>query len=340
MRYGILTSRGSVVDIVEKAREAERQGFDFFGVGDTQAIFRELYVVLGLVAEATDHIEVGPTVTNPVTRHPAVTASAMCTAAEVAGGRTYLGLGSGDSAVRTLGKPPATLAEMEAFIDAFRPLCAGEAVEWEGEDIALTWLQRDDQRHDIPVVLSAAGPRTLELAGRVADRVYVASGITQPVVEDAVERVRKGATAADRDPEDVEVLVWAKSNIAATRAAAIEELQVQLANAANHGLAFSLEAKQVPEKYHEPIRQLQEAYVPHQHLGLERENPNRKLVDEFGLTEYLADRFTVTGTPEQCIEKLETVTAIDGVDGVLFTADTTDQLGHITRLGEEVLPSL
>lgn len=339
METGILCSRGSVDDIVEKGLEAERQGLDFFGVGDTQNLFPELYVSLGAVAAATSTVDVGPVVTNPITRHPAVTASAMATTDQLADGRAFMGLGSGDSAVRTIGERPASLTEMADLVSVCRGLWQGREVEYDGEPLSLRWLPSGTQR-DVPVRLSAGGPKTLELAGAVADGVFVAWGLTPDVVELAIDHVAAGARDAGRDPDDVAIYVWAKSNLAADRATAVDEMRMQLASTANHALRYDLDAKGVPPAHREPIRRLQAAYEPGHHLGVEADNPNSALVEEFGLTDYLADRFTVAGTPSDVARQLEDVAAIDGVDGVLFTADTADQHEHIQRLGTEVLPSV
>jgi 5,10-methylenetetrahydromethanopterin reductase len=338
MKTGILCSRGSVDRIVKKGVEAERQGFDFFGVGDTQNLFPELYVSLGGVASATSEIDVGPVVTNPVTRHQAVTASAMCTANQLAHGRVFMGLGSGDSAVRSLGKRPATIQEIENLVRHCRRLWRGDATEIGGESMSLRWVDDATGGHGISLRLSAGGPKTLRLAGRVADGVFVAWGLTDDVVERAVEHVEAGARDVGRDPDEVAVYVWAKSNFADDRATAVNEMRMQLASTANHALRFDLAEKAVPEEYRDPIRQLQDAYEPAGHLGLEADNPNSELVERFGLTDYLADRFTVAGTVEDVADQLAAIEAIDGVDGVLFTADTANQLKHIRTLGTQVFP--
>lgn len=115
-------------------------------------------------------------------------------------------------------------------------------------------------------------------------------------------------------------------------------MKTQLASTANHVFRHSMDAKNIPEEYRDRIRGLQDAYDSQRHLGLDEANPNRELVERFDLEEYLADRFTVTGPPERCVESLSEVCMIDGVDGVFFTVDTTDQLGHIRVLGEDILP--
>ena len=58
-------------------RVAEEQGFDYIGIPESQSLAHEVYVSLSVVAQVTAKPLLGPTVTNPLTRHPAVTASAI-----------------------------------------------------------------------------------------------------------------------------------------------------------------------------------------------------------------------------------------------------------------------
>lgn len=91
--------------IIENARRAEELGFNLFTLPDTQSLKRELFSCLGPVADSTSSIAVGPMVTNPVTRHPAVVASAMCTLSELSGGRAYWA------------SPPATARSVRSAVD-------------------------------------------------------------------------------------------------------------------------------------------------------------------------------------------------------------------------------
>src|SRR5262245_1378252 len=131
-RFGIVFLPESLAEFGALCRGAEDSGFDLLGVADSQSVFRELYVALTLAARETSRIRLGPLVTNPLTRHLAVTASAISSVDELAGGRAILGLGSGDSAIYTIGAPPATLAGLEDAVVTLGRLPGGEAVERQG----------------------------------------------------------------------------------------------------------------------------------------------------------------------------------------------------------------
>lgn len=334
MDYGILYSTAPPDAIREKARLAEDLDLDFLGLLDSQSLFRELYVGLSTVAHETDDIRIGSAVTNPVTRHPVVTASAMASIEELAPGRTYLGIASGDSALHTLGKEPARLSEMAAALNLLGDLFAGEHHEYEGHEVRLEWLP--DGGVDVPRIVAAEGPKTLRLAGRHADGVMIGTGLFPELIADSIEQVNEGAREAGRDPAEVETWIFAKANVADERETAVDEIKMALAASANHAFRHTLEGKSVPEEYRDPIRELRKRYVSHEHEQL-GETTNRRLPDELGLTDYLADRFAVVGSPADCRAKLTKIESVDGLDGVLLTALSEDETGLVSRFGREVL---
>src|SRR5262245_20784509 len=141
-RLGLLCLPRSVASAVADARLAEDVGFALVGVADSQSVFREMYSTMALCAQATQRVRIGPTVTNPVTPHPAVAASGIATVDEIAPGRAFFGIGSGDSATLNLAERPATLADLRAYIAAVRPLHAKRETEWHGRAVRPTWTAR------------------------------------------------------------------------------------------------------------------------------------------------------------------------------------------------------
>jgi 5,10-methylenetetrahydromethanopterin reductase len=138
-------------------------------------------------------------VTNPVTRHPAITAVAMATVDEIAGGRCVLGIGAGDRPLLALGLRPSSVASLRATIVAIRALWAGERVDVDDPAFRLHGAHlRTPPRPDIPVFVSASGPRTLELAGEIADGVILLVGLLPEAIAWALEHVDRGAAAAGR----------------------------------------------------------------------------------------------------------------------------------------------
>ena len=100
----------SVEAFAQDVRRAEEHGWDGAFLPDSQLRRRDTYVLLAAAAQASSEITIGPLLTNPVTRHPSVTASSIATIDELAPGRTLLGWGIGDTAVRLAGLRPMAFA--------------------------------------------------------------------------------------------------------------------------------------------------------------------------------------------------------------------------------------
>jgi len=85
MKFGVLLAPDNLTQLGHRARMSERLGFDYIGISDSQSLLRELYVSLSAVAVVTSRVHIGSTVSNPLTRHPAVTASAIASVNELSG---------------------------------------------------------------------------------------------------------------------------------------------------------------------------------------------------------------------------------------------------------------
>ena len=173
----------------------ESLGWDCAWLPDSQLRRRDTYVLLAAAAQATESIRIGTLIVNPITRHPSVTASSISTIDELAPGRIALGFGAGDTAVRLSGLRPARVAEMEDAIVLMRGLLAGDEIEVGAERPSYLPFHRP-----VPVWLTAGGPRTLEMGGRVADGVFMRVGTHRATIADTVRRIRQGAEQAGRDP--------------------------------------------------------------------------------------------------------------------------------------------
>jgi 5,10-methylenetetrahydromethanopterin reductase len=331
-RFGIVFLPESLTGFGALCGEAEANGFDLLGVADSQSVFRELYVALTLAALHTRTMRLGPLVTNPLTRHLVVTASAISSVDELSNGRVVLGLGSGDSAISTIGAPPATLAGLEESIVTLRRLTGGEPVEREGR----TWRVHRSARR-VPIYLAAEGPKTLELAGRLADGVIVGLGLTPEVIALSQAAIERGARAAGRALADVDVWWFAKTSLADRRDDAIEPIKMALAASANHAFRFTLDGKGVPSDLHEKIKALQREYNAHHH-----EVPgaaNASLPDRWGLTDFLVDRFAIAGTPEDCVAQLSRAMAA-GARQFIITGFVPDPRTFMRRWAQEVAAGL
>src|SRR6266851_4698845 len=185
---------------VDLTKLAETQGFDYAWLFDSHVLWQEVYPLFTLMAVNTKRIKIGPCVTNPGTRDPTVTASALATLNEISGGRMVMGIGRGDSARRVLGQKPVTVESLEQTCKQVRDLAAGREVNYDGQPVQLKWASGE-----LPVWVAAYGPKALRMAGRVADGVVLQ--IADPyMVEWSVRFLREGAEQAGRDPSSIKVM--------------------------------------------------------------------------------------------------------------------------------------
>ena len=205
-----------IAELVKLLRDVEAAGFDGAGILDSQMLCRDTFVTLGQAATQTSRLTLFPAVTNPFTRHPSVLAGAIATVEELAPGRMKFVIGTGYTSASTIGRKPATLAEMRTCIATVKTLLAGEAVDFDGTPGRLGYASG---RH-IPVIMAASGPKAIEVAGEIADGVLLLVGFNRGIVETALEHLERGAKRAGRRLEDLEIIWAARTGTAATMAEA------------------------------------------------------------------------------------------------------------------------
>ena len=183
----------------DMVREIESLDYSHLWLTDSSLHARNSYVYLTLAAVNSSRLRLGTAVTNPVSRHPAITAVAAATLDEVSAGRAILGIGAGDRPLLALGRQPCSAAALADAIGAIRSLLAGDEVTAIAPGFALDHAKlRFGARPGLPIFVSASGPRTLELAGGLADGVILLVGLFTDSISWALEHIDRGAAAAGR----------------------------------------------------------------------------------------------------------------------------------------------
>jgi len=200
MKFGISVSQVNEVDL---AVRAEQVGYDFCWVWDSPMIRSNLWAVLALIADRTTTIEIGSGVAVPALRLAPVTANGIATINALAPGRTFLGLGTGNTAVRAMGQLPMTIADYADHIRVIKGLLAAETVEYTANGITheirfqSVELGHIDLEHHIPLHLGGFGPRSQALAGEFGDGLI--TGLPRGgTIPDSLANVRRGADRAGR----------------------------------------------------------------------------------------------------------------------------------------------
>ena len=227
----LLNSEYSARELASLGRLSEELGYDQLWYTDNR-LFRECYLGLGALAAETSRIRLGPGVTDPYSRHPAVTAATMATLDELCGGRAILGLGVGGASFRELGlSTPRPLAALREAVDVIRRLLRGHEVTLEGKVVSLRGgrLQFAPVRNHIPVYFATHGAQIARLAGEIADGVLLGNILSPGGVDFYVSRVQEGAAKAGRPPESVDISLRPEVCVAEDEAAAFAVMRQRAA---------------------------------------------------------------------------------------------------------------
>jgi 5,10-methylenetetrahydromethanopterin reductase len=211
MRYGLLLLGEHTPDrLLNLARWAEAHDFENLWCSD-EKFFHDPYVSLTYLAQHTERIQLGVCVTDPYTRHPALTAMAMGTLDEFTGGRAVLGLGAGSSGLHAMGIPLSRpVAALREAITLIRRLWAGETVTMQGEVVAFHGGELNFKaRPGIPILIASSGRQILRLAGEVADSIMLGDLASARVIAPALAEVRRGAERSGRSLAGVPLIARA-----------------------------------------------------------------------------------------------------------------------------------
>jgi 5,10-methylenetetrahydromethanopterin reductase len=160
---------------------AEELGYDRAWLFDTPHESPDVWMMLALAAKRTTTIGLGPGVLVPTLRHPMVNASAAAALAALAPGRVAVAFGTGFAGARALGTAPASWSYLREYVHAFRGLLSGGRVSWQGNRIQM--LHPDGYAPprpiDIPILISALGPKGVEVATELADGLFTVNGETR-----------------------------------------------------------------------------------------------------------------------------------------------------------------
>lgn len=214
-------------DLASLARRIEDWGYDYLWLAD-ERFFREVYSSLTLCALSTSLIKLGPCVTDPYSRHPALTAVAISTLDEISGGRAVLGIGAGVSGFSQLGidraRPALAMKEMIALI---RELMSGKDVDFRGQTVQFKGgrLNFTPLRADLPVYVASNAPRGLRVAGELASGAIVSACAEEKSVEYALGLVSQGTAEAGREVAELDFVARLNCCIASDGRAARDALR-------------------------------------------------------------------------------------------------------------------
>ena len=326
-----------VATMVERVKLAEASGFGTVWLAD-ERFYREVYSCLAIFAANTTRVQLGPCVTDPFARHPALTAMAIATLDEISGQRSILGIGAGVSGFAELGidrrKPPRAIREA---IELIRALLRGEQVDFHGEIIHFNdgHLSFKPVRADIPIYVASNGLLGQRAAGALAQgAIMEACGSVEEVRAFRLE-VERGAQKAGRDPREIKLIARLNACIAADGRAARDAVRptvarllgrgsLKLATAEAQGLMLPADA--VAAIGDAPYSEGVKPYLPLVPLVTDRH----------------VDAFTLAGTVEEVAAHANELRRA-GIDSIIirpFAAAGGSVEETIVRFGREVWPAV
>lgn len=321
-----ISPRESLADWMGFAAELDRRDVKRLWLIDSQLAMKDVYVGLAATALRTSKLQLGPGVTNPITRHPTATAAAMAAISELSNGRALLGLGSGDSAVQGIGARPSRLAEVEEAINFFKAAFAGESATWQGASFELPHLVAP-----VPVYLAVSRPKMCALAGRLADGAIL-MGPSQPdLVRAQMEWLEGGLKAAGRDRSALDVCFVATMSASEDEATALADVR-SWASAQARLLADVEDLPAALQGYRDELVKAKETYDYGEHLST-RAGHQGAVSDE------LVRMLAIAGSPQECVERLDGLSSA-GVDRFIFPLMGSKRLERLTLLEEQILPAL
>jgi probable F420-dependent oxidoreductase len=317
--------------VVELTRRAEQLGFSHAWTFDSHVLWQEPFVIYPQMLAATERMRVGPMVTNPGTRDWTVIASLFATLNEQFGPRTICGMGRGDSALRYIGRPPATLERAEEATRVIKDLVAGREVEYNGRRLRFPWVTPG---HELPVWMAAYGPKALESTGSHYDGFILQLADPQ-IVEWTVAVVREAAAKAGRDPDSITICVAAPAYVGDDLAHQRDQVRWFGGMVGNHVVdlvtRYGEDENKVPAALSAYIKGRQEYdYAHHGKAG----NPTTDFVPDD-----VVDRFCLVGPAASHVERLRELKHL-GVDQFAIYLMHDDMDGTLQAYGDDVIPAM
>jgi len=332
------------------ARAFEAAGWDGLAVGEAHGLLPDPYVVLALAAAATTTLKVGTAVAVPL-RHPLLAAGAMATLHGVSGGRASFSIGRGDGAMKVLQRKPMPVARFEEYLRRLQGFLRREGVEIDGVVSSMSRLDDIDPSLDAgkPAVnVAATGPRTIDVAVRLADGVSFSVGADLVRLRSSIELARDACRSAGRDPDSLALGCYVQ--VAVTDDGDIDAREAIRGLVVTHARFSGFEATATADvgtaehgEYRQAVEVMESVYrsarggVTRVAGGVPGEiefYPREAGADE------LIDRFAIAGSAEYCAERLRQIVELGITRVYIGTRSVGVDLAerNSERIGREVLP--
>lgn len=356
MQLGVCVA--SHIRDIDYAVRAEQLGYSRLWFADSQMLWSDCYATLALAADRTSRIGLGTGVAVTGTRPAAVTAASIATINAIAPGRTFLGVGAGNTAMRVMGKKPQRIAEFDAYLEELRPLLRGDEaqVRFGSETTPIRHIMPEhgfvNFNDPIPLYVSGFGPRSLALAGRHGNGAVFGMPGNPQVLERLLGFVREGAEAVGRSLERGTFHTTALTTISILDAGETADSPRIRAECGAFAMATLHYAYDQHRQFGHPppavVADIWEDYcalldqVPAERLHQRIHAGHNCWVlaeEERFLSARLIEATCMVGSRDQLIDRLQALDAA-GLDEVMILPAFDPRYEVLERVGRELLPAL
>jgi 5,10-methylenetetrahydromethanopterin reductase len=327
---------GEIGTAVLQAERAERDGWDGLTFVDSQNLVGDPFIAVTQAAAATDRLRFATGVTNAFTRHPAALANVAATVQEISGGRFVLGIGRGDTALFHLGRPPQRVDDFTAAVTGLQTYLGGGTLDIDGRPSRLQFLDRCRQPK-VPLDIATSGPRLIEFAGRLAERVTLAVGADPDRIAWAIDLACKAAADVGRDPATISFGAYVNVGCHPDADVARSLIAGAVSAFAHFSSMPGSTGAGLREADRAVVADVGRRYDSNEHLRNTAAH-NAALTDDF------IDRFAIVGPPEVCVQRLRELAGLGLtrfiVTGASFASRREDAVKAAELVTNEVVPAL
>ncbi|GAA3382590.1 TIGR03857 family LLM class F420-dependent oxidoreductase [Cryptosporangium minutisporangium] len=326
-------------DVVSEMPAAEALGLGAAFISERYN-FKEAGAIAGAMGAVSETLGLATAATNHNTRHPLLTASLATTLHTMTGGRFALGLGRGvDLRFQAIGLNKVTSAQIEDFAGLMRRLWKGEAIfGHEGPAGSYPYLHQESYfDFDIPILLVAIGPKTLELAGRVADGVVLHTYFSDRALETALAAIARGAESVGRDPATIRV--WSVLATIGDHIPAEVRLKKSVGRLATYLQGYGDALVTINDWDPAVLARFSADEMVQSFLGAIDDRATTEQLEH--LATLLPDEWlaaAATGTPDQCAAEVARQFSL-GVSGVVLHGATPTELAPVVKAYRAVRPA-
>lgn len=348
----------SHINDIDYVVQAERLGYTHAWLADSQMLWSDCYATLALAATRTSHIQLGTGVAVTGTRPAPVTAASIGTINAIAPGRTFCGVGAGNTAMRVMGLPPQRLRGYDEYLQTLKPLLSGDEAELAhpstGQKLPIRHIMADkgfvNFDTKIPLYVSGFGPKSLAIAGKHGDGAVLALAANQAAMASIWHAIESGAESVGRKIDRETFYTTAlTAMVVLDEGEAPDSPRVKSECGAMAMAAVHYAYDQFRNFGHQPPNALADIW-PEYTAMLEAEPEERRHQrihaghncwvlpeEEQFLTPEILRASNMIGTQEQLVEQLRELGAA-GLHQVMLLPNFDTRYANIERVAKDILP--